>query len=86
MPTLGSLAQFAQIAPLVTAAVAFLALIVAAASIAAQKQIARRRAAIDFFLKTDLDQNMLTAHGDFETAVKALKAHTAGGGSLKRLC
>jgi hypothetical protein len=39
-----------------------------------QTQTARRRASIDFFLKTDLDEKMLEAHKSFEAALKALTA------------
>jgi hypothetical protein len=48
-----------------------------------QTLVARRRAAIDFFLKTDLDHNMLEVHRDFRTAVKALKLHLAAGQTVK---
>ncbi len=47
-----------------------------------EREIARKRAAIDFFLKTDLDSNMLEAHADFEAALKKLKKHTAEDGSI----
>ena len=66
-------------APFGTALIALGALITAIAAIRTQTRVARRRAAIDFFLKTDLDQNMLDAHRDFEAAVKKLKAHLAAG-------
>jgi hypothetical protein len=66
-------------APYGTALIASGALITAIVAICKQTQVARRRAAIDFFLKTDLDHNMLDVHRDFRAAVKALKLHLAAG-------
>ncbi|WP_192859615.1 DUF4760 domain-containing protein [Bradyrhizobium sp. DOA9] len=79
-PTTDHLLRFA---PLFTPVVASVAAIIAVAAISAQKSIARKRAAIDFFLKTDLDHNMLEAYADFEKALKSFKAHTAGGRDIK---
>jgi hypothetical protein len=70
-------------APYATALVASCALATAITAIWKQTQVARRRAAIDFFLKTDLDEKMLDAHRDFEAAVKKLKAHLAAGETVK---
>lgn len=70
-------------APFATALIATGALITAITAICKQTQVARRRAAIDFFLKTDLDEKMLEAHKSFEAALKALKAHLATGKSVK---
>jgi Domain of unknown function (DUF4760) len=70
-------------APLLTPTVGSIAAFIAIAAISAQKSIARKRAAIDFFLKTDLDHNMLTTFADFQAAVKKFEAHTAGGGSVR---
>jgi Domain of unknown function (DUF4760) len=67
----------------ITAGIAGGALGAAVISIISQRGTARKRAAIDFFLKTDLDGNMLQAHADFETALKKLKKHTADGGSVR---
>jgi hypothetical protein len=50
---------YAQIS---TAFVATAALVVATWSLLAQKAVARRRAAIDFFLKTEMDEKMLAAY------------------------
>jgi hypothetical protein len=60
-------------APLITAAIAVSAGIIALLSIRAQKKIARRRAAIDLFLKTDLDAAMLAAYGSFNANITALQ-------------
>jgi hypothetical protein len=45
-----------------TAGVAFAALVVALKSIQAQREIARKRAAIDFFAKTEMDKHTLDQH------------------------
>jgi hypothetical protein len=67
----------------ITAGIAGGALGAAIISITSQRETARKRAAIDFFLKTDLDHNMLQAHADFETALKKLKKHMADSGSVR---
>jgi hypothetical protein len=69
----GPLDRVLPYAPLMTPIVGSIAAIIAIAAIAAQKSIARKRAAIDFFLKTDLDHNMLEAHAGFQSAMKKLK-------------
>jgi hypothetical protein len=70
-------------APLFTLAVGSIAAAIAVGAILTQKNIARKRAAIDFFLKTDLDHNMLDAHAGFESALKNLKKHVDSGGTIK---
>jgi hypothetical protein len=70
-------------APYGTALIASGALVTAIVAIWMQTRVARRRAAIEFFLKTDLDQNMLDAHRDFEAAVKKLKVHLASGATVR---
>jgi hypothetical protein len=66
-----------------TALIALGALLTAIVAIVTQTRVARRRAAIDFFLKTDLDEKMLEAHREFEEALKRLKAHLTAGGAVK---
>lgn len=70
-------------APYGTALIALGALTTAIVAICTQTLVARRRAAIDFFLKTDLDHNMLEAHREFRVAVKELKLHLADGKTVK---
>jgi hypothetical protein len=70
-------------APLLTPTVGSIAAAIAIAAISAQKSIARKRAAVDFFLKTDLDHDMLDAYTAFETARKKFNALAASGGSVK---
>jgi hypothetical protein len=53
---------YAQIS---TAFIATVALGVATWSLLAQKAVARRRAAIDFFLKTEMDEKMLVAYNSY---------------------
>jgi hypothetical protein len=55
----GSLPQW------ITAIVALFALFVAGTGIWFQRHIARQRAAIDFFIKTEMDRHLLDAYDDF---------------------
>jgi hypothetical protein len=63
----------AKYAPIVTASMAVLAFLGAIISILVQRRIAQKRAAIDFFLKTEMDGNMLEAHRKYKAAVEILK-------------
>jgi hypothetical protein len=74
-----TLKEAAEYAPLVTASVAALAIAVAVSSILVQKSVARRRAAIDFFLKTDMDEKVVKAFDDFNAAV----VHLNGSNSVE---
>ncbi len=47
-----------KVAPIITALIALVAAVVAIISLRTQVHIARRRAAIDVFLKTEMDQAM----------------------------
>ena len=58
--------QLLHFAPFITAVIALGALIAAIIAICMQTRTARRRAAIDFFLKTDLDEKMLDELQDSE--------------------
>ena len=60
-------------APIGTVVVALSALFVAMWSLLAQKGVARRRAAIDFFLKTEMDEKLLTAYDNYKSGVNALR-------------
>src|ERR1700692_2399178 len=71
------------IAPLITPAVAIIAGGVAIASILITMSIARKRAAIDFFLKTDMDAGMVAAHAAFQAALKTLEKHEAEGKTIE---
>jgi hypothetical protein len=69
---------YAQIS---TAIMATAALVIATWSLLAQKAVARRRAAIDFFLKTEMDEKMLAAYNIYV----ASKAKISGM-EIKEFC
>lgn len=69
MDVLGTIPQW------ITAAVAFFALVAAYRSIESQREIARKRAAMDFFAKTEMDSHTLKQHKDFKIACDTLKCH-----------
>jgi hypothetical protein len=58
-----------------TALIAGGALTAAWVSIRSQKELARKRAAIDFFSKTEMDRETLNAHEKFVEAVGVLENH-----------
>jgi hypothetical protein len=66
----------------ITAGVALAALAIAWLSIQSQREIARKRAAIDFFTKTEMDKHTLDQHKKFKEAVEKLKEHLASKRSL----
>jgi hypothetical protein len=61
-------------APIATACIALVAAIIAGLAIWVQRSIARQRASIDFFVKTEMDRTMLDAHENYLKGVAALKA------------
>jgi hypothetical protein len=63
-------------APIATAIIAFIASIVAMRAIRVQRSIAKNRAAVDFFIKTEMDQPMLTAYAKYEASALELAKHT----------
>jgi hypothetical protein len=65
----------AKFAPLATATIAFGAGTIALLAIRAQRDIARRRAAIDFFLKTEMDQTMIDLYSRFKEIAPSLARH-----------
>jgi Domain of unknown function (DUF4760) len=62
-----------------TALIAGGALIAATVSISSQREIARKRAAMDFFAKTEMDRDTLTSHKKFTDAVAKLDTHVKAG-------
>ena len=66
----------ARYAPIGTASVAILAFGVAVVSILIQKSLTKKRAAIDFFLKTEMDDKMLEAYANSRTGFELLKDGT----------
>jgi hypothetical protein len=77
--TAQKIVPYAQIA---TAFIATAALVVATWSLVTQKAVARRRAAIDFFLKTEMDEKMLTAYNTYVGS----KAKIASYPDIKEFC
>jgi hypothetical protein len=66
----------------VTAIVAAGALFAAIISIKSQREIARKRAAMDFFVKTEMDRDTLEAYKDFASAVDRLNSSLKNGSDL----
>ena len=71
----------AKIAPIGTALIAMSAAIIALCAIRAQRDIAKRRAAIDFFLKTEMDATAIALYDKFKTHTLALTAMPTMTGS-----
>ena len=69
-----TLVEAAQLAPLVTASVALLAATIAVVAIFVQRKVARTRAAIDFFLKAEMDEKMREVYDRYEEGIKELRA------------
>ena len=70
------------VAPLLTPLVATVAGLIAWYSIHVTRSTARKRAAIDFFLKTDMDAGMVAAHRSFQNALKSMEDHVRSGKSM----
>jgi hypothetical protein len=62
-------------APVITVVVAVVAGVIAVYSIHVTRSVARKRAAVDFFLKTDMDAGMVTAYAAFQDALIAWEKH-----------
>jgi Domain of unknown function (DUF4760) len=69
--------QVAKVAPLATSLIALVAATIAIVSLRTQVGIARKRAAIDVFLKTEMDQAMLTAYRAYEEALLASRNYAS---------
>ena len=65
-----------------TAAIALGALITGWISIGAQREIARKRAALDFFAKTEMDKDLLSAHTNYTQAVAKMQTFLHGAEDL----
>jgi hypothetical protein len=68
--------DFAKFAPVCTAVIALVAAVVAYRAIENQRDIARRRAAIDFFLKTETDEKMILMYNRFLATKERVKTMT----------
>jgi Domain of unknown function (DUF4760) len=62
-----------KVAPIATALIALVAASIALRAINAQRDIARRRAAIDFFLKTEMDTDLVKLYKLFKQIAPTLK-------------
>jgi hypothetical protein len=67
--------HLAKIAPIFTALIALVAATVAICALRTQVSIARKRAAIDVFLKTEMDKGMLDAYREYERALEVSKQY-----------
>ncbi len=65
-----------------TAFIATAALGIATWSLLAQKAVARRRAAIDFFLKTEMDERMLAAYNTYVDSKSKIPSYS----DMKEFC
>jgi Domain of unknown function (DUF4760) len=72
-------------APLITASIATIAGIVAIVSIIVTKRTAKRRAAIDFFLKTEMDKALLDLYEAFQTNIKRINEFVKDDTSIEEL-
>jgi hypothetical protein len=75
--------SIAKLAPIATAAVASGAACIAIWSLYTQRKIAQRRATIDFFVKTDLDQHTINAFQSYRRGVDVLKTSVSTKGFAK---
>jgi hypothetical protein len=66
-----------ELAPIVTAVIALLAALIAVVSILNQRSIARRRAAIDFFHKIQMDATGIELYNDFRRIAPGIAAITS---------
>lgn len=64
----------AQLAPIVTATVATIAAVVAIGAIWHQGVIARRRASIDFFFKTEMDKASIDLYKNFQNTIPHMES------------
>jgi Domain of unknown function (DUF4760) len=75
--------EWGTVAQWLTALIAGGAFWAAMRSIGNQREIARKRAAFDFFLKTETDKDMLNSHKKFLDGVVALKEHQTKNKTMK---
>jgi hypothetical protein len=69
-----TLVEAIQDAPVFTAGIGALALITAVTSILVQRKVARCRAAVDFFVKIEMDEAMIAAFRAFEDGVREFRS------------
>lgn len=79
-----SMADWGTIPQWITAGIAFGAGVVAVSSIITQRELARKKAAFDFFAKTEMDKSMLDAHNTYLDGIKELKEFMRHNDSLEK--
>src|SRR5262245_18155927 len=72
----GEFDKVAQVAPIATDTIALVAATVAISAIVVQRNVARKRAAIDFFLKTEMDEKLIDAYNAFNEALEQVNDQT----------
>jgi hypothetical protein len=69
--------ELAKFAPIATASIALCALLVAWISIKTHEAVARKRAAIDVFFKTEMDRETLAAYSSYKATLRKLEETTS---------
>jgi len=72
--TIGMLEDLAKVAPVATATIALVAAVIAYLAMRVQRDIARKRASIDFFLKTEMDDKIIEMYKKFEETTPRIPA------------
>jgi hypothetical protein len=83
MTIFGYAVDFGSAPQWATVLIAAGALVTAIVSIGTQKKIARKRAATDFFLKTEMDRETLESHKRFTEAIDGLKMIVTDKGEMQ---
>jgi hypothetical protein len=83
MSICGHVVEVSSLPQWVTVVVAVFALGTAIVSISTQKAIARKRAAIDFFLKTEMDGDTKKSHDEYQKAIDPLKMIVTDKGEMQ---
>jgi hypothetical protein len=74
--------ELGKLGPIATAGIAVAAATIAYRALCVQRSLARKRAALDFFLKTEMDRSVVEAFHAYEDTMEKFEWH----GDLKTLC
>jgi hypothetical protein len=74
-PNMETWKAIASLAPILTAFIALCAVLVAYRALRVQREMARKRAAFDFFLKTEMDRAIIDAYIAYEVAIDRFSQH-----------
>jgi hypothetical protein len=77
------IADWGTVPQWLTAGIAAGALIAAVISIGSQREIARKRAATDFFIKTEMDRDTLESHKRYTDAIAKMKMVVTASGEMQ---